>query len=91
MLAQNRLNPPRPYRAPREPSPAAPQGTGPLFVSPEDFDGTGILAGFDPCASSWWWMPELHGRTLLDLAALPAPAGPRQATRRRAPLPHAAA
>lgn len=30
------------------------------FLSAEDFDGTGILAGMDPCASSYWWMPELH-------------------------------
>jgi hypothetical protein len=30
------------------------------FLSAEDFDGTGILSGMDPCASSYWWMPELH-------------------------------
>lgn len=36
-------------------------GDGLGFVSPEDFDCTGILAGIDPCASSYWWMPELHG------------------------------
>jgi hypothetical protein len=31
------------------------------FVSAEDFDATGILAGVDPCASNYWWMPELYG------------------------------
>ena len=29
------------------------------FVSAEDFDGTGILAGVDPCESRYWWVPEL--------------------------------
>lgn len=29
------------------------------FVSAEDFDRTGILAGLDPCESRYWWMPEL--------------------------------
>jgi len=32
-----------------------------LFVSAEDFDCTGILAGIDPCESNYWWMPELYG------------------------------
>jgi hypothetical protein len=31
------------------------------FVSAEDFDATGILAGVDPCASNYWWIPELYG------------------------------
>ncbi len=30
------------------------------FVSAEDFDGTGILAGVDPCESRYWWMPDLY-------------------------------
>lgn len=30
------------------------------FLSAEDFDATGILAGVDLCASSYWWFPELH-------------------------------
>jgi hypothetical protein len=30
------------------------------FLSADDFDGTGILTGVDPCASSYWWMPELY-------------------------------
>jgi hypothetical protein len=29
------------------------------FVSAEDFDGTGVLAGVDPCESRYWWIPEL--------------------------------
>jgi hypothetical protein len=34
-----------------------PAGEG--FLSAEDFDATGILTGVEPCASSYWWMPEL--------------------------------
>jgi hypothetical protein len=34
-----------------------PAGDG--FLSAEDFDATGILTGVEPCASSYWWMPEL--------------------------------
>jgi len=30
------------------------------FVSAEDFDATGILAGMDCCESRYWWLPELH-------------------------------
>jgi hypothetical protein len=30
------------------------------FVSAEDFDATGILAGMDCCESRYWWVPELH-------------------------------
>lgn len=30
------------------------------FLSADDFDATGILVGVDPCASAYWWMPELH-------------------------------
>jgi len=33
---------------------------GPMFLSAEDFDSTGILAGVEPCASNYWWIPELH-------------------------------
>jgi len=29
------------------------------FFSAEDFDATCILVGFDPSASSYWWLPEL--------------------------------
>lgn len=62
MLQKNPLAPPRPPRA----APAAGRFTaadrlGPSFVSAEDFDGTGILAGVDPCESRYWWLPELGG------------------------------
>ena len=33
---------------------------GSMFLSAEDFDATGILAGVEPCASNYWWIPELH-------------------------------
>jgi hypothetical protein len=36
---------------------AWPVGEG--FVSAEDFDSTGLFTGVDPCASNYWWMPEL--------------------------------
>jgi hypothetical protein len=71
------------------------------FVSAEDFDATGILAGVDPCASNYWWMPELYGPDLgpaqaqVRLAETCAgPAGPSdrdQATRRTASRTTAAA
>jgi len=34
------------------------------FLSAEDFDVTGILAGLEPCASRYWWIPELHAAPL---------------------------
>lgn len=61
MLRKNPLQPPRPY------SPATTAGEvvrrpGPgCFVAPEDFDGTGIMAGVDTSESRYWWMPELYG------------------------------
>lgn len=59
MLQKNRLNPPRPAAAPR-PSAAHPPGAVTAgFISPEDFDTTGILAGVDPCESRYWWVAEL--------------------------------
>ena len=36
------------------------EAPGPIFLSAEDFDATGILAGVEPCASNYWWIPELH-------------------------------
>ncbi len=36
------------------------EALGPMFLSAEDFDATGILAGVEPCASNYWWIPELH-------------------------------
>ena len=38
----------------------ATEALGPMFLSAEDFDATGILAGVEPCASNYWWIPELH-------------------------------
>lgn len=47
-------------------------GLGPMFLSAEDFDATGILAGVEPCASNYWWIPELHpgipDETAIDIA-----------------------
>lgn len=38
----------------------APPTPGPVpFVSADDFDATGVLVGFDPSASRYWWIPEL--------------------------------
>ena len=93
MLEPNRLDPPRPYE---RPCPAPGTATGRvrgsvLFVSPEDFDGTGILAGFDPCASNYWWMPELHAEAAADLAVTPVGMQPVQAARRTSSRSQAAA
>lgn len=94
MLEPNRLNPPQPFRA----SPPAAIGTAAvrgsrMFVSAEDFDTTQILAGCDPCASNYWWMPELQTSPPADLAvASVADAGlVRHATRRTSARPQAAA
>lgn len=92
MLEPNRLNPPRGYRL-RAAAAVPPIHGERVFVSAEDFDATGILAGFDPCASSYWWMPELHAAEVGELAVGLAPAllGSPHATRRTSPRPHAAA
>ncbi|MCE9629602.1 MAG: hypothetical protein K8S94_02625 [Planctomycetia bacterium] len=67
MLQKNPLQPPLPARLPCRPADAAhSMAQASPFVSAEDFDGTGILAGVDPCESLYWWMPELYG---------PGPAG----------------
>lgn len=42
------------------PDPLSPRHADARFLGAEDFDATGILTGVDPCASSYWWMPELH-------------------------------
>jgi len=85
MLKPNPLCPPP--RLDRRGLPVAADGTGGPprgrpFVSAEDFDATGILAGMDPCESRYWWMPELHVS-----AAFPG----GQATSRPASRPPAAA
>lgn len=93
MLEPNRLDPPQQYEPPR----VAPRAltalnrSASLFVSAEDFDRTGILAGFDPCASSYWWMPELHAGEPADLAVAQGVAAPVQAARRTSSRPQAAA
>jgi hypothetical protein len=63
MLEASRLNPPRNFHAAvASPSASAARAVSNRpFVSAEDFDGTGILTGIDPCASNYWWMPELYG------------------------------
>jgi hypothetical protein len=68
---------------------------GSPFVSAEDFDSTGLLAGMDPCESRYWWMPELHGSygSARSLGGTPADfvrRGPAQATS-RSPSPATAA
>lgn len=60
MLQKNPLLPPRPPR----PDALRVRGSdavrrGQPFVSAEDFDATGILAGIDPCESRYWWLPDL--------------------------------
>jgi len=63
MLEKSRLNPPR-CSAPAMESAKSGSAGGfqeSLFVSAEDFDGIGMLAGIDTCASNYWWMPELYG------------------------------
>ncbi|MFY8221756.1 MAG: hypothetical protein ACOVJ6_07605 [Pirellulales bacterium] len=93
MLEPNRLDPPRPYAVPQAAAVcgvAAARNTS-LFVSPDDFDGTGILAGFDPCASNYWWMPELHAGEPADLAVTPVGAAAVHAARRTPSRPQAAA
>ena len=79
MLEKNRLQPPRSFETAavgsRDMFHSPAVGSGPLFVSAEDFDATGILAGIDPSASSYWWMPELQGRALWLLAQGQADAG----------------
>ena len=76
MLEKNRLQPPRSFETTaigcREGGHASTAGNGPLFVSAEDFDDTGILAGIDPCASTYWWMPELQGPRPVGLDAVAA-------------------
>lgn len=58
MLRPNPLQPPRPFSPPAG-SPAV-TGCDSSFISAEDYDRTGILAGVDVCESRYWWLPELH-------------------------------
>ena len=59
MLRSNPLQPPRPFSIPEGAIGTSGRTAG--FVSPEDYDRTGILTGVDPCESQYWWMPELYG------------------------------
>jgi hypothetical protein len=68
---------PDPMMAPQSPT---------RFLSAEDFDRTGILTGVDPCASSYWWMPDLHATGAEGDAFLPATL---QATQRAGSRPAA--
>ena len=67
------------------------------FLSAEDFDATGILTGVEPCASNYWWIPELLsgseaasplaeqgtvGLSAPPHSAVEGPFGERQAARR---------
>lgn len=92
MLEPNRLHPPQSCRATPRPAASGLRGAG-MFVSADDFDATGILAGCDPCASSYWWMPELHAAAPAELAvaAVADTGGSHQATRRTSARPQAAA
>ena len=74
VLQQNPLQPPRPFT-----TTGSGTGLGGVrnagllsaggFVSAEDFDATGILAGVDPCESRYWWVPELYGPEASGAAA----------------------
>jgi hypothetical protein len=94
MLQKNPLQPPRPFSAasglPATSGAETASGSPALgrgFVTPEDFDATGILAGVDPSEPQYWWMPELHGGATAQ-AASPEP---RQAACRSADVTVAAA
>lgn len=93
MLEPNRLDPPRPHRESTPAGSRTPRIDERLFVSPDDFDTTGILMGFDPCASSYWWMPELHAGVAANAApnAGPMIASGTHATRRTTSRAQAAA
>ena len=95
MLQKNPLLPPRPYVSrPDRADGARAAGSG--FVSAEDFDQTGILAGVDPYESRYWWLPEMHGEPVRPAGDLAAATAWRrletaQAARRPASRPTAAA
>jgi hypothetical protein len=73
--------------APIAPAHAAQAASG-RFVSAEDFDATGILAGVDPCESRYWWVPELYGP---ETAGLPTSDSPAELYAARRPSTPAAA
>lgn len=78
MILKNPCQPPLPVKSAQRPFNRAEASP---FVSAEDFDRTGILAGMDPCESRYWWMPELYGPEPVDQGDAAAALG-IQATRR---------
>lgn len=81
MLRINPLQPPRPV-PPSAGTPRPPRRVRPMgFVSAEDYDATGVLAGLDPCESRYWWLAEFYDST---------PAATAQATSRDVAIPPAA-
>jgi hypothetical protein len=80
MLRKNPLQPPRPFSAARQvPANGDDDGLGRGFVTPEDFDRTGILTGMDPSEPRYWWIPELHGHA--DAAGPLAPSADQATSR----------
>lgn len=51
----------------------------PAFLTADDFDATGILAGVDTCASSYWWVAELQSASADTVAPLADVGGTPQA------------
>jgi hypothetical protein len=93
MLLKNPLHPPGPPRIESRASVAGHRPAVP-FVSPEDFDVTGVLAGMDCSESRYWWVPELHtDPAAADSTRFAARAGEdrRQAAERAADRSSAAA
>jgi len=93
MLERNRLQPPRPTTPSQTggwPAGDAPRCGG-LFVSPEDFDATGILAGVDPCESRYWWLPELFDSSITTAVDRAADGAAAERTPRAGQIPTAAA
>jgi len=86
MLQKNLLQPPRPFVESGSPGIHADSiATAMPFISAEDFDSTGILAGVDPCESLYWWIPDLYGPDAVGPARNAAPACPADNGRARGP------
>ena len=80
MLQKNPLCPPVPFQPSRADAARAQFETvADRFVSAEDFDPTGVLAGVDPCESRYWWMPELGQSAAAPHRAAHAATGGRTA------------
>jgi|688.fasta_scaffold208749_2 hypothetical protein len=61
MLRKNPLQPPRPFAAAAVAVGDCQPGRPASFLTAEDFDSTGIMAGVDLSESLYWWLPELYG------------------------------